>query len=353
MRLNRGEWAELVVALKLITTKKLTLCNSSLEKIQNTYYEDIGSVTFMGANKLTFVITDKNIDVKVNEALVATVTMDEIKGILKALMQGIKEHRSGNGAFDIPVVSNWLLNTCGCDSFKSPANKKADLSISVFDTQENKNIDLTYSIKSSLGSPSTILNASKHTNFKYRVDNITAEQVKEINSINTRHKLIDRFQYLSNKDIGITFESVVSNTMLYNLQLTHPELSSVLSKVLISSYSKRNNKDLYSLFMKALNNDKVKVNQLLVGLLENISFGFIPSETWDFKYQVEGGLILVSSNYDVIVLDNKYNRKELLQYILSNSKLDTPSSTRFNMLEIQQDVDGYYFTLNLQIRYKN
>jgi len=49
-----------------------------------------------------------------------------------------------------------------------------------------------FSIKSDLGNAPTLLNASGATNFVYEVEGLTADDIAEINSINTRTKIIDR-----------------------------------------------------------------------------------------------------------------------------------------------------------------
>ena len=49
----------------------------------------------------------------------------------------------------------------------------------------------------------------------------------------------------------------------------------------------------------------------------------------------------------------KYLEKYIRKYILNNTKLESPSSTRYNMLNIFEEDGEYYFTLNLQVRYKS
>jgi hypothetical protein len=55
---------------------------------------------------------------------------------------------------------------------------------------------LGFSIKSQLGGASTLLNAGKTINFIYEIENInlTDDQVKSINSIDTRSKIKDRIE---------------------------------------------------------------------------------------------------------------------------------------------------------------
>lgn len=352
MKLNKGEWSELIAVLHFLIEQRLHVVNDNLDEIENTNYGKIESVTFIGKDKLTFLILDEFITVQKNNTYVSKISIKEVKRINEVLIKELERNSHKGGAFDIPEVTNWLDVISESNVFKSPANEKADISIKLLDILKNDLIDLTYSIKSSLGSPSTILNASKHTDFKYRINEITHLQVNEINSIHTREKLIDRFNYLIDHKINYTFESAVSQELSDNLNLIDPELEDVLAEALLLSYSQNNTKDLLNLFNQCLNNNANKALFLLGSLLEGISFGFFPSEKWNGKSKVSGGLILVTLDKGTVVLDKTYYKNELLKYMTYNSKLDSPSSTRYNMLNIEKDDMGHYFTLNLQIRYR-
>lgn len=84
-----------------------------------------------------------------------------------------------------------------------------------------------------------------------------------------------------------------------------------------------------------------------------VSFGMFPSIKWEGYNLVDGGILLVSKDKNVYLLDLIYHQKEVKKFLLNYSRLDTPSSTRYNMLDLKINKNGeVYFTLNLQIRYK-
>ena len=70
------------------------------------------------------------------------------------------------------------------------------------------------------------------------------------------------------------------------------------------------------------------------------------------KNTVTGGLLIVQTNGDVVTLDLIYHKDEVNNYLLNNTKLDSPSSSRYHMLELEEKNGKVYFTLNLQVRYK-
>lgn len=77
----------------------------------------------------------------------------------------------------------------------------------------------------------------------------------------------------------------------------------------------------------------------------------VPSKLWNGYNIVNGGIIIVSNNEEIYVLDLVYYPEVVNRYLIKETKLDSPSSTRYNMLNLKKDENGIYFTLNLQIRY--
>ena len=223
----------------------------------------------------------------------------------------------------------------------------------VFDTIKSKDFILNYSIKSLLGSPATILNASSNTNFKYRIINFDINKMLEINKIETRTKLLDRIRKIkSYNNVQIVFDSVVSKSMEYNLKMIDSLMPQYIGKTLLYSYE-YDNKNLRQIFKLANSElDEKFADKKLGDFLNGISFGFVPGKKWDGTNSVNGGLIVIKNNGDVVVLDLMYYPKEVNQYLINESKLDSPSSHRYHMLQVYEEDGEFYFTLNLQVRYK-
>jgi hypothetical protein len=64
-------------------------------------------------------------------------------------------------------------------------------------------------------------------------------------------------------------------------------------------------------------------------------------------------LWIVKENGEVCIIDLVYYKEEVQKYLISESKLDSPSSKRYKMLDLFEENGNIFFTLNLQIRYKN
>ena len=85
-------------------------------------------------------------------------------------------------------------------------------------------------------------------------------------------------------------------------------------------------------------------------LLVDIALGMTPAKTWTGHYDATGGYIIVKSDGDIVCY-HIYNRNEFQDYLVENTVLDTPSTSRHNFGQIYE-VDGkQYLKLNLQIRF--
>ena len=85
--------------------------------------------------------------------------------------------------------------------------------------------------------------------------------------------------------------------------------------------------------------------------LLSCSLGMFPGAIWNGEFSADGGLVIISLDSNVYILDLVYYRKELENYLIYNTKLDSPSSKRYSMLELYEENNEIYFTLNLQVRY--
>ena len=86
-------------------------------------------------------------------------------------------------------------------------------------------------------------------------------------------------------------------------------------------------------------------------LLSDIALGMTPSTVWTGVYDATGGYIVVKDSGDILCY-HVYNRNEFESYLLKNTKLDSPSTTKHKYGVIYRDENQkLFFRLNLQIRF--
>lgn len=353
MAMNRGEWSELYAILSLLSEPNMTIADESLEKITDELYK-VNKLSIEEQETIIDYVLNNNLDVDVyfNNNLTEKVKALDIKEGKNILLENIKSAVAGDGAFEIESIKPLLRKMTSNGVIKSKSSSKEDLNAVVLDGRLGRDVTLKYSIKSCLGSPATLLNASSLTNFLYEVNGLDVADIETVNSIDTSTKLVDRIKKISELGGTIKFIKAESDSFDYNLRMIDSNLPKYIGDALLNSYT-HDNKNLKELF---LNNNFIDTDFALKKLgdfLAGISFGFFPGIKWNGINEVNGGLIIVKNDGKVYVLDLVYFRDKVIKYLINQTKLDSPSSSRYHMLELFEKDGKIYFTLNLQIRYKN
>lgn len=351
---NRGEWSELYALAYLLLNTDAVIFDNQLIKTTDEIFK-VNRASVEETEGIIKFNVENNGDVSVysKDEFKSMIEKQELDRLVRMLFKSIIEAPASGGSFEIPEISSTLSKMTRGNKIKAKSTLKEDLTLNVYDLKMGKNQPLKYSIKSMLGSPATLLNSSSNTNFIYEVSNINDEQMIQINNINTRTKLLDRYLKIKEFDGAIKYVDMESPNFKYNLKMIDSNMPKYMADVLLKSYAE-NNKNLKELFLKNTEFDDEDFALTKLGqLLEGISFGFFPNKKWDGKNIVDGGLIIVKPNAEVGILDLVYEKDIVRNYLIDETKLDSPSATRYHMFEIYKDNGKYYFKLNLQIRYKH
>jgi len=340
MGFNKGEWSELYSFLYLLENPNLLIVNENLEVIEGGLFE----VIEIFLNGTTYKIDINRIIKASIDGLVKEYDLKYIEENYKILLEKILIHKKAKGSFEIDEIMPLINDLFDGKKPKGSSNVKGDLSANVLDKNFSRIVHLNYNIKSSLGSPATLLNASNNTNFIYEVTNINGDLMNQSNSINTRSKLLDRCQLLENNNAMIDFVKVESETFDYNLKMIDSNLDKVLADILYLSY-KKNEKNIQNLLsLIAINEDEHNFYKKKLGDFANsVTFGMRAGEKWNGKNEVNGGIILVTKTGEVYLLDLVYFKDIVDKYIIENIKLESPSSTRYQMFDIYKENGKYYF----------
>jgi len=205
-----------------------------------------------------------------------------------------------------------------------------------------------------------LLNASGATNFIYRLDGFDSEEkMEEINAIKTSRLLQDRVEAINRTEATPRFIDVSNNVFHNNLVMIDSCLPRLLADILWESYSNRE-MDIVKATERAtqkniLNYDLSTGHDFyaykLKSLMVSSALGMLPAKKWAGRYEATGGYIVVKDDGDIVCF-HIYDRNLLEYYLFHNTKFETPSS-RWDFGYIYKSDDGaFYFSLNLQIRFK-
>lgn len=350
MAKNKGEWSEIYALLYLLINNKLNIVDENLTVLNKNLFEVKKIFITQKKKHIIFIVVKDTIEVYINDKFITSLSKTEIKQYKEILLSAIKQKHSKKGAFDIQEMETFF-EKIKTENIKASSKSKEDIALLNKDLIQQKEIYLTYSIKSQLGKSATILNASDSTNIRYKIYDLDKVNLKNINNINTKRKLIDRIQMIKTLGGKIVFDKIENKNFEYNLKMIDSLMPEAIADVLLKSYE-LNTKDLKYLFeISSIYTEKKLALKKLSDLLNASSFGMMPSKLWNGYNTVNGGIIIVCNNEEIYVLDLIYYPEKVNKYLVKETKLDSPSSSRYDMLHLKEDENGIYFTLNLQIRY--
>ena len=355
---NKGEWSEIYTFLKLLYDKKLYAADSDLNKIENIYYPIIKILRAESEENLEYFCNSliHIINGNTNEEILS-VPIAEFKEKSMLLLDKIKQ--SSGASFSVPEIQDFMDNI-KCKSLKAKSTDKSDIKIVVHDINTGFKPTLGFSIKSKLGSPSTLLNAGKTTNFKYEIigENLTPDKIEEINNIQTKSKIRDRLNKIYESGFKIKFVEMENQIFNSNLQVIDSLLPLMISEMLLLFYKGSANtlKDLLEQIKLInpcnFNNDAEHpfYEYKIKSFMTDIALGMTPANTWGGNYDATGGYIVVKENGEVLCY-HIYNRNEFQNYLLNSTRFETASSTRHDFGTIYKEKNKNIIKLNLQIRF--
>ena len=358
---NKGEWSEIYALFKLLGDTQLFLGNKDIEKLESLVYPIIKILRTENNVNFEYSIQDEIILISGNEEVFKIPILD-FKSKAIFLLNAIKENKERT--FSIPEIEEFM-QSINCISLKAGSSAKTDITIVVHDQRTSQQPTLGFSIKSQLGSPSTLLNAGKTTNFIFKINgNLISDEINHINSLMVKRgekehaDLKGRVSAILNKKCSLSFFKTEKNIFSNNLVLIDSLLPEILAQVVLDFYSSE------SSYLTDLLNKTAEKNPLnfdienehkfyeykIKRFLTDVALGMMPSKVWTGQYDATGGYLIVKENGDVLCY-HIYNRNEFENYLLNNTKLDTASSSRHGFGEIYKANGDLFFNLNLQIRF--
>lgn len=353
---NKGEWSEIYALFKLLGDQNLFLGNKEIEKLEGLVYPIIKILRSENNGDFEYSIQDEIILISGNEN-VLKIPIDKFKTKALFLLKAIKENRERT--FSVPEIEQFMISI-NCLSLKASSTSKTDITIVVHDQRTKQEPTLGFSIKSQLGSPSTLLNAGKTTNFIFIINGVTLsnDEIKDINLISTRSKIMDRIVQVEQKGGSLEFVKTEKQIFSNNLILIDSLLPQILSQIVLDFYTSAFSslEDLVNLTSDKnplnfdIENEHKFYEYKVKRFLTDVALGMMPSIVWDGQYDATGGYLIVKENGDVLCY-HIYNKNQFEDYLFYNTKLETASSTRHEFGSIYYEDEQLYLKLNLQVRF--
>lgn len=365
LRGNRGEWSELYLLLKLVTEGRVYGADRELNKIDDIYYDIIRMIRKQTDASWIYErveVVNVNIINADTEEVICAVPLEDFRRNSDLLLREITDIQAGSRSFEVPTLEDFAKRI-KVNTLAAISTDKADIVIKVHDYKTGSDLTQGFSIKSQLGNPATLINASGSTNFIYKIQNIDDEVMNRFNSIMSERRatspdLKKRFEYLEGIGAELKYNEIQNPTFENNLILIDSLLPEICSYMLINFFQHRINNCLDNVkmieFYNPLGFDMSKghpfYNYKFRKMLAEAALGMTPSKMWNGVLDATGGYLIVKEDGEVLCY-HLYNRVQFEEYLLLNTKFDTPSTSRHGFGTIYKEEDEYRVKLNLQVRF--
>lgn len=359
---NIGEWSEIYTLLKLLGEGKVYAGDENLNKIKDLVYPIIMIIRNEEEGVLDYKVQQADIVIQTSDGeellrLPATTFLREAEHLLSAM----ENKPAGERSFPV-AKTQAFMDKIHCTKLKASSSDKTDIHIVLHDSRTRINRDMGFSIKSQLGGDSTLLNASRATNFTYRIEgyDFSDAEIEKINSIETRTKIIDRVEAIWRKGARFVFDKADNATFRTTLQMMDGDLAKVIAHLLLEQF-KTGNRMLSDLTADLANDNPLgyEADNLqsiyaykLKHLLTSTALGMMPSKTWTGHYDANGGYLVVKKDGEILCY-HFYDHNRFEDFIFRNAYLERAKTRRHGYGSLYRGDDGnIYFKLNLQIRLK-
>lgn len=356
---NKGEWSEFYAFLKILVDKKLFGADENLNAIENKFLlvlQIIREEAKMG--KRIYDISGDNGDIRIlnsDNVQIAVIDENRIKPSVAKIFQKMKE--APDTTFEIEIAQE-MMDELECTQIKAICSKKSDIETVIKDNTSPGVHNLGFSIKSMLGSPATLLNASGATNFIFRVEGFNGD-IAEVNEIDSRSKVRDRINKIREMGGSLIFDGLQSDVFEKNLIKIETVLPEILAETVKSFFEGKGNNVIDLMGAISTNKELSEKTKLesredyefkIKRFLADVALGMMPKKKWDGLTQAHGGYIVVKEDGDIVCY-HLYNRDDFQDYLLKNTRLETPGTTKHKYAELYREDGNLYLKLNLQIRF--
>lgn len=339
---NKGEWSEAYVLLKLLVDPALVASDSSLQPVAGKYY--VVKQIIWKSSEMERVLTPKSNFYSSNGESSRQVSLDEIRESLPLILKAISE---GRGAFPIPIVQD-IYDRIGLPSFKMSSSKKVDITLVIPSLGGVQDRELGFSIKSQLGSRSTLLNSSSATNIRYEVTGAKALEALGQSGLDHYRSNLDAIRENAGSIAFYNFKSQIFSANLRNFSSDFPEFYAEMVRTYLTGESSTRNISELTIISSS-NSMEVSQRRFQVkAFLRAVALGLVPSSDWSGKLAGYGGYIVVKKSGELVCLHLE-NDDDFKDYLFENTAFDIPKNDLF---EHPFEEDGrFYLSLNAQIRF--
>lgn len=370
-KMNKGEWSEPYVALKIIGEGRVDIADDEGEKIPGQWLrvlEVIRHETEDRIVKYRYNPSSVDVNIEVNGELVAVVPAIEFLKKSDCLRTDIL---NGSGrSFDVSDDMYTFFEEIGLKHIKAKSVDKSDIFLSTEDPVTNiVRHHIGFSIKSKFGKDPTLFNTGANSAAIYMLSNMSNNLMDKVNSLYTDRgsvAVMDRCKTLVENDCALSFVGYPiavrarCKTFEENLDMIDPRLVTVFEFIMRAHFfakcSARTIEEMMEFVIVhnpcGITRPEEKYPYMMKSFLYAAYCGVTAGTLWDGKSDVNGGFIAVDEKGEVAV-NLALESDAFKSYLYKHCYFEWPDTSEGhgNYARVYKEDDFYFFRLNFQIRY--
>jgi len=371
-RANRGEWGEPYVAFHLLGSGKIYIADAEGFRNPNEWMNIIEVIRQETSDRLVkyhYKAEDTMIDITVNGTFITSVPASDFLRIANLLAAEVIS--STGRSFTVSDSITDFMQRVEMLHMKAKSVEKSDIFLTVFDPRASITREhIGFSIKTKFGQNPTLFNTAKASAAKYKLSNMTARLMDEVNSLTDDRgnaAVLGRCNLLRENGCGVEYvgfqraERAGCEAFRENLEMLNPRLPIVIQRILWNHFfGGQTETDISDVVRRIIREDPCNVSRpeidypyMMKAFLYAAYCGMTASTPWNGISNVNGGFITVSDSGEVLA-HYALESEAFKGYLYNNCYLEFPSTSRGHgdYAKVYLENGNYYFNLNFQIRYR-
>lgn len=383
---NVGDWSEIYVFYRIMEQGKIKTAkedNGNMNIVYDAFLPVLKIIREESGLPLEYYTSNEANGAKalkiyyagLDEPLISC-SIKDFKAKADELLTQLRSAKK-TSSLSLPTQASFL-NDIFIRKIKSPSKQisksfggKSDITMEIIQ-QDNLHVPAGFSIKSSIKSKSSLINASRANDVIYEIVGCTDDIMEEVNNINSSSWVIDRTKrILNDNNLIVRFDHFGSETFHNNLSLIADREPEIVAYALLYSNGEPevghgSNRGMSDVLQSLIAKDPINVGKEVAPLyyqkrLKDFLFEFacgMQSDTpWDTDTKIQGGYIFVTKEGDVLAYYAS-DQDSYKNWLLTGTKFDMPSTSRHTTANksscgyIHKENNKYYYTLSTQVKFK-
>ncbi len=371
-KLNKGEWAEFYVMLKLLGEGKLYSADKLLQKNFKSYLDVLKVIRQECDNQVVEYVIDEDkavvtIQTQETKDVLSAIPTKEFNENAKILFDGIRKTKGSSIPAPDEVCSFAEIiyvskpKAPAVQALKKKFGGKNDIFIEVRDGQTAIVSVMGFSIKSKFGHNPTLFNAGSSSQFLYKLSSCNDRLMDEFNAIREGEsrawsKCRD---FLIVNGIDVYFEKTQNPIYEENLFLVRESMAQIMAwcakdRLIDSLTGEHNVKETVDRMAQinplSVPNPNIYYEKAMKDFLIAGFTGMTAGKPWDGKEQVNGGYIVVMDDGDILCYHSN-DREAFRDYLYRNTYFEYVSAEKYVWSKIFKTNNEYFLPLNLSVRF--